>query len=122
MGNDTIGKKVDEYLRLLGDIKKKTGDESVALVILQQVMKDVRGARIHEERSNKANGFQLSIPATAGQLAYLKKLGAETPEGLSKMEASDLIDKLKESRSDSLLNSEEMLNKWYASMLEPVAL
>ena len=53
-------------------------------MIVSEVAKDERMEQIKEDR----NGH----PATAKQLPFLKGLGVEIPAGLSKKEASVLID------------------------------
>ncbi len=60
--------KVNEFLKLLGDIKSKTTDERTALAILQEVMKDMRAERIHEERTN-GHAADADGPATEKQIA-----------------------------------------------------
>ena len=114
MENKTIEARIEECLKLLGDIKAKVGDERTALAILQEVKRDIRGERAGEDRKN-GNGYSASkqsgeyIPATGSQVNYLKKLGVEVPKALTKEAASELIDEAKankgESNSDSLLQT-----------------
>ncbi len=79
--------KLDEYLRLLEQIKQRTTDERTAVSLLQEVSKDRRSLQIQGERTEKDNR-----PATAKQKDYLRKLGIKFPENLTKAEASALID------------------------------
>jgi hypothetical protein len=84
--------KLDEYLRLLEQIKQKTGDERTAVSLLQEVSKDRRSAEIREERETKNNDTQDSQPATEKQKQFMKKLGIKFPATVTKQEASMLID------------------------------
>ena len=81
-----IQAKVETYLDLLAEIKEKVGDEQTAARLLTEVAKDVRMDQIREERENHAQ------PASTKQLQFLKKLGVQHEEGISKTEASRLID------------------------------
>jgi hypothetical protein len=74
-------------LKLLDDIKSRVDDERTAMAILQEVNKDVRMAQIREER-----GFVVEESATEKQKNFLKKLGVDLPNKLTKREASILID------------------------------
>ena len=91
MSVNTLKEKVEEYLELLKEIKQKTGDERTALAILQEVNKDVRMDRISFERTNK-DPWAGAKPASARQMNFLKKLGVEVPDVLTKEAASALID------------------------------
>jgi hypothetical protein len=79
--------KLDEYMRLLKQIKQKTQDERTAVALLQEVSKDRRSAEIREER-----GIEQSQPATDKQKNFMKKLGIKFPDSVTKQEASTLID------------------------------
>jgi hypothetical protein len=78
--------RVEAYLDLLGEIKGQVTDEATAARILTEVAKDVRMEQIREEREIQAE------PATQRQLQFLKRLGVEVSAGVSKTEASRLID------------------------------
>jgi len=54
--------KLDEYLRLLEQIKQRTTDERTAVSLLQEVSKDRRSAEIREERETKNSDAQDSQP------------------------------------------------------------
>ena len=84
--------KLDEYLRLLEQIKQKTGDERTAVSLLQEVSKDRRSAEIREERETKNSDTNNSEPATEKQKQFMKKLGIKFPATVTKQEASMLID------------------------------
>ena len=91
-----IQTNIDEYVSLLERIREKFGDDTDAMVILQEIKKDIRMKHIQQERS-----FNGDFPATEKQLGYLKQLGAEIPEGLAKREASRLIDQAKAKRNNN---------------------
>jgi hypothetical protein len=77
----------ERYINLYGEIRKKTGDDRVAQAILAEVAKDRRMQEMREER--EARNGEL---ATAKQLQYLENLGVKVKPGLTKKEASALID------------------------------
>ena len=83
--------KLDEYMKLLEQIKQKTGDERTAVSLLQEVSKDRRTAEIRAERA-ATDGETNSVPATEKQKGFMKKLGIKFPETVTKQEASMLID------------------------------
>ena len=84
--------KLDEYMKLLEQIKLKTSDERTAVALLQEISKDKRSAEIREERETK-NGDEKSIePATEKQKQFMKKLGIKFPATVTKQEASMMID------------------------------
>ena len=78
------------YVELYEELKAKVGSEDVALAIVEQVGKDNRVERMRSSVvQNGTNGEQ---PATEKQIAYLKVLNVEVSEGLTKSQASELID------------------------------
>jgi len=85
--NIIIQQKLESYLTLLEEIKEKTGDEETARVLLGEVAQDLRMEHMHEERN-----FSGNVSATDNQIGYLRRLGVEIPEGLTKKQASKLID------------------------------
>ena len=84
--------KLEEYVRLLEQIKQKTTDERTAVSLLQEVSKDRRSAEIREERETKNSDTQDSQPATEKQKQFMKKLGIKFPATVTKQEASMMID------------------------------
>jgi hypothetical protein len=85
--------KLDEYMRLLEQIKQKTSDERTAVSLLQEISKDRRSAEIREERENKNDSDEAdSEPATEKQKQFMKKLGIKFPAAVTKQEASMLLD------------------------------
>jgi hypothetical protein len=84
--------KLDEYLRLLEQIKQRTTDERTAVSLLQEVSKDRRSAEIREERETKNGDDTESQPATEKQKQFMKKLGIKFPATVTKQEASLMID------------------------------
>jgi len=103
MENEIIKAKIEEYLKLLADIKARTGDDRTALSILQEVNKDFRMAQIRAERENGNGGNKDDGPATVRQKDYLRRLGVKMPVNMTKKQASSLIDEAleKESEQDS---------------------
>ena len=84
--------KLEEYLKLLEQIKQRTTDERTAVSLLQEVSKDRRSAEIREERETKNSDAQDSQPATEKQKQFMKKLGIKFPATVTKQEASLMID------------------------------
>ena len=122
----TSQSELERYLKLLDSIKARVEDERTAVVILQELNKDRRMASIREERQNgnghsSANSEQEDQPATEKQLAYLRKLGASPSEGLTKHQASKLIDEAleKESEQDSSpYVAQNVPSTWHESKLD----
>ena len=79
--------RVGNYLKLFNDIKQSVGDDITARAILSEVSKDRRMDEIRSEQEAR-NGK----PATAKQLAFLKDLGVSFRKGITRREASELID------------------------------
>jgi len=84
--------KLEEYLKLLEQIKQRTTDERTAVSLLQEVSKDRRSAEIREEREARSSDTNNSEPATEKQKQYMKKLGIKFPATVTKQEASMLLD------------------------------
>jgi len=80
-----IKNKIDEYIKLFDDIAVKTDSEQVALGLLAEICKDQRMNQIKQDRKN-SNG------ATEKQKHFMKKLGIDFPEDISKKEASVLLE------------------------------
>jgi hypothetical protein len=79
--------RVEDYLELFNDIKQSVGDDITARAILAEVSKDRRMDEIRSEKET-SNGK----PATEKQLAFLKDLGVSFRKGVTKREASELLD------------------------------
>ncbi len=82
-----IKQRVGDYLELFNEIKERVEDEITARAIMFEVSKDRRMEEIREEQEAR-NGE----PATAKQLAFLKDLGISFRKGITKREASELLD------------------------------
>lgn len=78
---------LESYLAMYEKIKAKVGDEHAARTILGELAKDRRAREIRAERE-----AQNGKPATSKQIEYLRDLGVEVSEGLTKAEASKMID------------------------------
>jgi len=87
--------EIERYLGLYQAIKERVGDSNAAIAIFQVYQKDKRSNRINGNGNGHAKPFSNGNgddKATPSQLAYLKHLGVEVKSGLSKAEASKLID------------------------------
>ena len=94
MDKQEIQTKIDLYSQVFNDAKERVGDEA-ALAIVDQIGKHLRMAEIRS--GNGSGGVVVSDDgddqaATPKQIAYLKRLGAEVPVGISKQEASVMLD------------------------------
>ncbi|MCH8823238.1 MAG: hypothetical protein IH984_06980 [Planctomycetes bacterium] len=88
---EDIQMKVDFYADAFEKTHVRVGNGELASMIVPQIGKDLRTAQIQNANGNscKSNG---DVAATPKQLAYLKRLGVSFEEGLSKKQASELID------------------------------
>ena len=93
--NETTGMTATEYLELFKGIKDFGVDREVALVIFQEMAKDIRTNQIRHERQQRAGDG-----ATEKQKAYLRRLGVEFSPSISFEQASKLIDNAASSPED----------------------
>ncbi len=77
---------IDNYIELYDAIQYKTGDEGVTVAILQEIGKDKRMNRMSDSSHDTA---------TEKQKGYLKVLGIEFSDSITKQEASELIEQSK---------------------------
>jgi hypothetical protein len=82
-----IQKSISEYVELYDAIQEKAPSGEVAIAIFQEIGKDKRTAEIAEVSSDGL--------ATDKQKKYLKDLGVEFNDSITKKEASDLIEQTK---------------------------
>ena len=94
MNGEDIQTKVDFYADAFEKANARVGNGELASLIVQQIGKDLRTAQIQGASGNSGNSNG-DVPATPKQLAYLKRLGVPFEEGLSKKQASELIDEAK---------------------------
>ncbi len=89
-----MNERLEEYLGLFETVKARVGDEQVACEIVNQVGKDSRCEKLQgSQRSfGGSSGDGNETPATNKQIGYLKRLGVMVPEGVTKYQASELID------------------------------
>ncbi len=80
-------KSVSQYVELFDAIQEKAPSEEVAIAILQEIGKDTR-SKIFAEASDDEL-------ATEKQKNYLKDLGVEFDDSITKKEASDKIEQSK---------------------------
>ena len=95
MANPNMVAKVEKYLGLFQEIRGRIEDPAVARTILTEVSKDRRMEEIREEKEMR-NGE----PATTRQLEYLRNLGVQVKPGLTKKQASLLIDEALEKEEE----------------------
>ena len=82
--------RLDNYLELLDEISEKTDSEAAALAVLHELCKDRRSEQIKEEREERRS--HNSDAVTFKQKRFMKKLGIEFPDDITRKEASVLID------------------------------
>ena len=88
--------KINEYALLIEQIRNRLGDDADTLAVLQEIGKDIRANNIQQTKS-----YNSDYPATENQIAYLKRLGSKIPEGLTKRQASKMIDDFKNPSEES---------------------
>jgi hypothetical protein len=81
----TEKKSIDQYVELYDAIQEKTPSNEVAIAILQEIGKDKRSKIGAEVRGDG--------PATEKQKNYLKDLGVEFDDSITKKDASDMIER-----------------------------
>ena len=91
MDSKEIQAQVDFYADAFEKAQARVGDGELASLIVQQIGKDLRTSQIQNTSGNSGNGNGEQT-ATPKQLAYLKRLGVPFEEGISKQQASELID------------------------------
>ena len=94
--------QVNSYVELFKQIKEEVGDSQIAAQLVEQIGKDRRTAilrgfeRVSSSKSSFAENGKGNDKdeqeATPKQLGYLRQLGMEIPENLSKKQASEMID------------------------------
>ena len=77
-------KSIDEYIELYDAIQEKAVSEDVAVAVFQEIGKDKRTAEIAEAANDGL--------ATEKQKNYLRDLGVDFEESITKKEASVLIE------------------------------
>ena len=80
-------KSINQYVELYDAIQEKAPSEEATIAILQEIGKDKR-SKIFAEVSEDE-------PATEKQKNYLKDLGVEFEDSITKKEASDKIEECK---------------------------
>ena len=82
-----IQNKLTFYIEAFEEARQRVGDDQVASVIVQEIAKDLRMTHLQKDRANAEMQY-----ATMKQIEYLKNLGVQIPNGLTRKEASTLID------------------------------
>ena len=91
-----ISNKVRSYIELIETIKEQTGDDTIAVAIFHEVVKEMRT----ENKSFPKKVYNSDSPATDKQIEYLKKLGVHIPEQVTRQQASDLIDQAQQWKNE----------------------
>jgi hypothetical protein len=82
--------KISEYFDLIEAISEQIDNPEIAMVVLQELRKDMRTEEMRQSRDHAPTG---NFPATENQIAYMARLGINAPEGVTKQQASELIDR-----------------------------
>ena len=89
----TTNGRVEEYLEVYEQVNTVVKSAEVAAAIIEQIGKDTRCEWLMAaERSNGNGQSNGNEPATEKQLGFLKALKVDVSAGLSKAEASRMID------------------------------
>ena len=90
--DESIQQKLNMYIGKLNEIKAIVQNEQTAAILL--LLTEINQDRYRGQRNQKVviNG---NAPATENQKAYLLNLGAAVPDGLTRQQASILIDQAK---------------------------
>ena len=78
---------INQYVELFDAIQEKAPSEEATIAILQEIGKDKRSKIIAEAKDDES--------ATEKQKNYLKDLGVEFDDSITKKEASDMIEQSK---------------------------
>ena len=84
--------KIDYYVELYDTISNKTGNDSISVVIFQEVIKDMRMKYIAKTNGNGNGNGNGDALATEKQKEYLRKMGRAFDQTLTKKDASAMID------------------------------
>lgn len=79
--------RLESYIELYDEIREKSESDSAAVAILQEIGKDRRSNQIREEKASVNHEL-----ATEKQKRFMKRLGIRFPAGVTKKEASVLLD------------------------------
>lgn len=90
--NQNISQRVRWYSEMVQQLKSLVNDE-YGVVILQEIAKDMRCEKLNG--NHRLGNNNSDEPATAKQLKYLKQLGTHFDKGITKKEASQLIEEAK---------------------------
>lgn len=78
-----IQKSIDEYVELYAAIQEKTGNDEIAVAILQEIGRD--------KRTTEIASFESGVLATEKQKKCMTDLGLEFQDFITKKEASNMI-------------------------------
>jgi len=101
-----VQSKISEYLELIDVIKEQIDDPATALAILPEIRKDMRVAEMRQGNNHSSTA---DLPATDAQLNFLKQLGGKvSPQGLTRSQASRMIDELQTAKKASVVEKMPM--------------
>ena len=86
-----LDRSVEGYLNLYRDVMGRVNNSEVAIGIIHELGKDSR-LRAIQEKESSSRGNDSNAPATEKQKNYLRRLGVNFDENISKGAASRLID------------------------------
>lgn len=89
--------KLSEYLDLVKEIRREVSEPELVATLVTEFSKD---RRVQEMRSERRSLVEIShdgdsgndVPATIRQKEFLLKLNVAIPKGLTKNQASELLD------------------------------
>jgi hypothetical protein len=94
MCNDDIIKHQQALIKRLYNEMHEEWSAEMIISCYQEINKDIRQNKIHEERKQyREKQSNTIIAPSEKQIAYAKKLGIEKPESYSKYDLSKEIDK-----------------------------
>lgn len=87
---------IERYMQAFETIRQRVGDDHIATAIMQELGKDARTAQLSRERQNGWHKEEKSTKseqvATQKQLEYLRDLGVNVSQGMTKQQATELIE------------------------------
>jgi hypothetical protein len=96
MTTEEMQTQLAAYVDLYDTVKQRVKDDAVATAILQELARDARGNAIRAERAERQAGRDTGHgdAATRKQLDWLRDLGVQIPQNLTKAQASSLLDEV----------------------------
>ena len=100
MKAEEIARKIDTYVAVLQQTLSKLDDNDGAIAVLKEIGKDLRTEQLQNAwksgmAAKHSGGYKIAgkyQKASDKQIAYLKDLGVDVTENLSRKKASELIE------------------------------